>query len=93
MLGLFFTAAPVCRLEDVDASDRPRFSRVFHALLRRGVHLPPSPYESFLAFDMIAQSVGGALSTTGELTPGNSITRLPTRAAGKLASTMAISSP
>src|SRR5438105_5888207 len=25
-----------------------------------------SPYESFLAFDMIAQSVGGALSTTGE---------------------------
>jgi formyl-CoA transferase len=37
-----------------------------------------SPYESFLAFDMIAQSVGGALSTTGEsdgrpLKPGPTI--------------------
>ncbi len=47
MLGLFFTAAPVVRLEDVDASDRARFGRVFHALLRQGVHLPPSPYETF----------------------------------------------
>jgi glutamate-1-semialdehyde 2,1-aminomutase len=47
MLGLFFTAAPVRRLEDVDASDRQRFGRVFHFLLGRGVHLPPSPYETF----------------------------------------------
>jgi glutamate-1-semialdehyde 2,1-aminomutase len=47
MLGLFFTAAPVHRLEDVDTSDRQRFGRVFHALLERGVHLPPSPYETF----------------------------------------------
>lgn len=47
MLGLFFTAAPVRRLEDVDASDRQRFGRVFHSLLGRGVHLPPSPYETF----------------------------------------------
>jgi formyl-CoA transferase len=39
---------------------------------------PDSPYGSFLAFDMIAQSVGGALSTTGEpngrpLKPGPTI--------------------
>jgi len=47
MLGLFFTGSPVRRLEDVDASDRARFARVFHALLRQGVHLPPSPYETF----------------------------------------------
>ncbi|HXO29882.1 MAG TPA: glutamate-1-semialdehyde 2,1-aminomutase [Thermoanaerobaculia bacterium] len=47
MLGLFFTGSPVQRLDDVDASDRTRFARVFHALLRQGVHLPPSPYEAF----------------------------------------------
>jgi glutamate-1-semialdehyde 2,1-aminomutase len=47
MLGLFFTGSPVHRLDDVDASDRTRFARVFHALLRQGVHLPPSPYETF----------------------------------------------
>ena len=39
---------------------------------------PESPYGSFLSFDMIAQSVGGALSTTGEegqrpLKPGPTI--------------------
>ncbi len=46
MVGLFFTDRPVTRLEDVDASDRERFARVFHRLLEDGVHLPPSPYET-----------------------------------------------
>jgi glutamate-1-semialdehyde 2,1-aminomutase len=46
MLGLFFSERPVRRLEDVDASDRGRFQRVFHRLLAEGVHLPPSPYET-----------------------------------------------
>jgi len=46
MLGLFLTAEPVRNLTDVDASDRATFSRLFHALLDRGVHLPPSPYET-----------------------------------------------
>jgi glutamate-1-semialdehyde 2,1-aminomutase len=46
MLGLFFTPAPVRNLDDVDASDRARFARVFHHLLAAGVHLPPSPYET-----------------------------------------------
>jgi glutamate-1-semialdehyde 2,1-aminomutase len=46
MLGLFFTAGPVRQQADVDRSDRNRFARVFHALLERGVHLPPSPYET-----------------------------------------------
>ncbi len=46
MLGLFFTAGPIHRMEDVTATDRPRFSRVFHKLLDRGIHLPPSPYEA-----------------------------------------------
>ena len=46
MLGLFFTAGPIHRMEDVTATDRPRFARVFHQLLDRGVHLPPSAYEA-----------------------------------------------
>jgi glutamate-1-semialdehyde 2,1-aminomutase len=46
MLGLFFTSEPVRRLEDVHATDRQCFSRVFHKLLDRGVHLPPSAYEA-----------------------------------------------
>ncbi|HSU83966.1 MAG TPA: glutamate-1-semialdehyde 2,1-aminomutase [Thermoanaerobaculia bacterium] len=46
MLGLFFTSEPIHRLEDVNATDRQRFARVFHKLLDGGVHLPPSPYEA-----------------------------------------------
>jgi glutamate-1-semialdehyde 2,1-aminomutase len=47
MLGIFFTAGPVVRMDDVTASDRQRFSRVFHRLLAAGVHVPPSAYEAF----------------------------------------------
>jgi glutamate-1-semialdehyde 2,1-aminomutase len=49
MLGFFFTArpdTPVERLEDVHATDRRRFARVFHRLLEDGIHLPPSAYET-----------------------------------------------
>ncbi len=46
MLGLFFTDRPVRRIEDVDGSDRELFARIFHRLLDRGVHLPPSAYET-----------------------------------------------
>jgi glutamate-1-semialdehyde 2,1-aminomutase len=47
MLGLFFAAGPVRNLADVHASDRERYKRVFHRMLEAGVHLPPSPYETF----------------------------------------------
>jgi glutamate-1-semialdehyde 2,1-aminomutase len=47
MLGVFFAAAPVRSLADVNASDRERYRRVFHRMLAAGVHLPPSPYETF----------------------------------------------
>jgi glutamate-1-semialdehyde 2,1-aminomutase len=46
MFGLFFTHRPLANLEDVHATDRALFARVFHRLLAHGVHLPPSPYEA-----------------------------------------------
>jgi glutamate-1-semialdehyde 2,1-aminomutase len=46
MMGLFFTDDPIRNMEDVTATDRALFSRVFHLLLERGVHLPPSAYEA-----------------------------------------------
>ncbi len=47
MLGVFFAGGPVRNLADVHASDRERYKRVFHRMLAAGVHLPPSPYETF----------------------------------------------
>lgn len=50
--------------------------RIIYAQIKGFAH--GSPYESFLAFDMIAQATGGAMSTTGEadgrpLKPGPTI--------------------
>jgi glutamate-1-semialdehyde 2,1-aminomutase len=46
MLSFFLTDQPVRSLHDVDRSDRGAWARLFHLLLERGVHLPPSPYET-----------------------------------------------
>jgi glutamate-1-semialdehyde 2,1-aminomutase len=46
MLGFFLTRDEVWSLADVDASDRAAFARLFHALLRERVYLPPSAYET-----------------------------------------------
>jgi glutamate-1-semialdehyde 2,1-aminomutase len=47
MVGIFFTEGPVESKADVDASDRELYKRVFHRMLEHGIHLPPSPYETF----------------------------------------------
>jgi glutamate-1-semialdehyde 2,1-aminomutase len=46
MLGLFFAAGPVVDLTSADLSDRRRYARFFHAVLDRGVYLPPSALET-----------------------------------------------
>ena len=71
MLGFFFADpdTPIETLEHVDASDRDLFCKVFHGLLRRGVHLPPSPYEAFFLstahgekeFDLTVDAFAAAL--------------------------------
>ncbi len=45
MLTLFFTDQPVHNYSDAQSADHARFRRFFHALLDRGVHLPPSGFE------------------------------------------------
>ena len=47
LLTLFFHDGPVRNLADVMASDRKAYSAFFHAMLRRGVYLPPSPFEAW----------------------------------------------
>ncbi len=47
MFGLFFTQAEqVCSFQDVMACDTERFKRFFLGMLRRGVYLAPSAFES-----------------------------------------------
>jgi glutamate-1-semialdehyde 2,1-aminomutase len=48
MLTVFFADGPVGTLADAQAADLDRFSRFFHAMLRRGVFLPPSQFEAWM---------------------------------------------
>lgn len=45
MFSVFFTDGPVRDFSAARATDHERYARLFHHLLERGVHLPPSGYE------------------------------------------------
>ncbi len=47
MLSVFFAAGPVRDFRAADASDKAQFAKLFHALLERGVALPPSALEAW----------------------------------------------
>jgi glutamate-1-semialdehyde 2,1-aminomutase len=47
MLSLFFNDAPVTNFSTARASDSARFATFFHAMLARGVYLPPSQLEAW----------------------------------------------
>ena len=50
MFTLFFREGPVTDWESARESDTSLYSRFFHAMLQRGVLLPPSQFEaSFLS--------------------------------------------
>lgn len=47
LLTLFFTRGPVRDWDEANCCDRARYARFFHAMLRRGVYLPPSQFEAW----------------------------------------------
>jgi glutamate-1-semialdehyde 2,1-aminomutase len=46
MITVFFCAGPVTDYASAKASDTARFGRFFHAMLERGVYLPPAQFEA-----------------------------------------------
>jgi glutamate-1-semialdehyde 2,1-aminomutase len=46
MITVFFCAGPVVDYASAKASDTGRFARFFHAMLERGVYLPPAQFEA-----------------------------------------------
>jgi len=47
MLTCFFTPGPVTDFTSAKTSDTTRYAAFFHAMLDRGVYLPPSQFEAF----------------------------------------------
>ena len=53
MFTLFFTESPVTNFVSSSKSDTQRFKRYFHGMLREGIYLPPSGFESYFLNDAI----------------------------------------
>jgi glutamate-1-semialdehyde 2,1-aminomutase len=47
MLTLFFGVNSVATVDDARRCDRKQFARFFHAMLKRGIYLPPAPFEAW----------------------------------------------
>ncbi|WP_228942713.1 glutamate-1-semialdehyde 2,1-aminomutase [Nocardioides sp. Leaf374] len=47
MFSVFLTEGPVRDFEDASRTDAPAYAAFFHAMLERGVYLPPSAYEAW----------------------------------------------
>lgn len=51
MISLHFSDHPITDLASAAAADNERFKKFFHAMLDRGVYLPPSPFETWFLSD------------------------------------------
>lgn len=54
MLSIHFSEQPVKDFATAAAADNERFNKFFHAMLRRGVYLPPSAYETWFISDALS---------------------------------------
>jgi glutamate-1-semialdehyde 2,1-aminomutase len=65
MFSVFFTGAGVRTYDDARTQDLPAFRAFFHAMLDRGVYLPPSAFEAWFVSaahdDAALDRVAGAL--------------------------------
>jgi len=68
MGSLFFSEAPVTDWPSAAAASADRFRALFHGLLERGIHLPPSPFEAwFWSYAHTAADVERTLEAVEEI--------------------------
>jgi glutamate-1-semialdehyde 2,1-aminomutase len=67
MYSLFFTSAPVTDFESAKKSDTQLFGQYFQSMLKRGVYLAPSQFESlFLSTALSSELIGNILQAHEE---------------------------
>ncbi len=67
MFTVAFTDQPVTDYASARRADTDRYARFFHAMLERGVYLPPSQYEAcFLSFSHLERDIEQTLSAAEE---------------------------
>lgn len=62
MLSIFFTDKEVTNFETANTTDQDFFGKLYHQLLKRGIYLPPSPFESWflsksLTYEMLDETI------------------------------------
>jgi glutamate-1-semialdehyde 2,1-aminomutase len=71
MATLFFSPGPVTGWASAAAVDRSRFGRYFHAMLERGIYLPPSPFEAlFLSTAHTDADIDATVRAAADVLPG-----------------------
>ncbi|HET8572578.1 MAG TPA: glutamate-1-semialdehyde 2,1-aminomutase [Edaphocola sp.] len=55
MMSIFFTPQPVTDFKSASTTDQDLFRKYFHGMLKRGVYLPPSAFESWFFNDALSQ--------------------------------------
>lgn len=65
MISVFFTDQKVIDFNTANTTDKEMFKAFFHEMLKRGIYLPPSPFESWflansLSQDMIDKTIAAA---------------------------------
>jgi len=67
MISVFFTEHSVSTFKEAKAADMDRFAIFFHQMLKRGIHLPPSGYETwFLASTLSQELIDNTLKAAEE---------------------------
>ena len=54
MMSLHFTDEPVVDFQSASKGNNPLFNTYFHGMLKRGVYLPPSAFESYFLNDALS---------------------------------------
>ncbi|WEK37325.1 MAG: glutamate-1-semialdehyde 2,1-aminomutase [Candidatus Pseudobacter hemicellulosilyticus] len=67
MISVHFSDQPVTDFSSAAAANNPLFKKYFHAMLQRGIYLPPSPFESwFLNNALSTADLDATISATAE---------------------------
>jgi len=72
MISVHFSETPVIDFATAAAADNAFFNKFFHAMLRRGVYLPPSAFESWflnnaLSYEDLDATIEAAKESLAEL--------------------------
>ncbi len=72
MISLHFSSDPVIDFETAASANNARFNQFFHAMLRRGIYLPPSAFESWflnnaLSYADLDETIKAAAESLKEL--------------------------